>query len=722
MRDKEKNRVSGVLIRNIAHSIESIRDLLATASSVPIFWRLTSKQDGLFFQSLGFASKIRPVARSELNHLKIQPLAQGRSSVVKYGSSAVLLVQSVGPRPSEWWNLMAQKRVPVVPAFFFRNRLLLGPLLADYTICPTCFMGRLAQGYPNPHLLLPITDGKPFVEAKHASVIHKACNAVWELLIKHFKNSSSKDITNILSAFSLAWHTREQNSTSPALPTKKLVLPLPGPHYHHNLEEAFAGWESPRQGSPTETTSHTRGQRQEARLGKGRAPQIVDPLVGPIVNLRKADADLQIPGFYMWTAHHGFLHRFLQWKPDPIGTGAGWENTNAALAAIGEVAERSCGNYAPTGRPLIKASYSELLNGGLEVLPPESFWPFAKEQEQHPRWPFPSSNERAGIRLMWTSVRPLQADPGPNQAVLVPAQLVYLNSTNVHDEPPLWPTLLPGIASHITLDRALLAALLEIIERDATMLWWYGNVVPISKVKPSLCLQNSWQEQKPALELTPFLLRTDYPCFVAGCLLESLEKDAYLLGFGARMTPCEAVKKACAESIQLLKLLTDMRHSPDKIRKAVSSGILAFPMWRYSKQGLFKIGTGFVLMTQLLDNLMYFFPPADPASKRTRFIQGKFLEIKSLPEEKGLVNAVKHQNTRSSLNLLLAASKRLSHTFYFKDLTTTDWRRLGFYVVRVFSPDLVPNAPHAFVPWAHPRLQLLLKGGKTPFTHPMPHA
>jgi len=453
-----------------------------------------------------------------------------------------------------------------------------------------------------------------------------------------------------------------------------------------------------------------------------RAPKIVDPLVGPIVNLRKADAGLQIPNFYMWTAHHGFLHRFLRWKPDPIGTGAGWENTNSALTAIGEVAERSCGNYAPTGRPLIKATYSELLNGGLEVLPIDSFWPFAAEQEQHPRWPFPSSNERAGIRLMWTSARPLQADSGPNQAVLVPAQLVYLNSTNVHDEPPFWPTLLPGIASHITLDRALLAALLELIERDATMLWWYGNVAPISKVKPSLCLQDSWREQEPALELTPFLLQTDYPCFVAGCLLESLEKDVYLLGFGARMAPCEAVKKACAESIQLFKLLKDMRHSPDKIRRAVSSGILTFPIWRYSKQGLFKISAGFTLMTQLLDNLMYFFPPTEPASQRTRFIQGKFMEIKSLSEEKVLTNAVKHQNTRSYLNLLLAASKRLSHTFYFKDLTTTDWRKLGYYVVRVFSPDLVPNAPHAFVPWAHPRLQLLLKRGKTPFTHPMPHA
>ena len=134
----------------------------------------------------------------------------------------------------------------------------------------------------------------------------------------------------------------------------------------------------------------------------------------------------------------------------------------ARAASIGEAVERYSATFIPDG--LTVASAAEL---GERAVPPESFALF--HERQHVSG-FPFARFTRSTRLSFVEGFSL-VDGRP---AFLPAQLVYLHYAG--SEPPIGYPTSNGLACGPTLGEAVLAALLEVVERDAMMLVWANRL------------------------------------------------------------------------------------------------------------------------------------------------------------------------------------------------------------------------------------------------------
>ncbi|HEY2544366.1 MAG TPA: YcaO-like family protein [Gaiellaceae bacterium] len=146
------------------------------------------------------------------------------------------------------------------------------------------------------------------------------------------------------------------------------------------------------------------------------------------------------------------------------GGGSGVSFRDARAAAIGEAAERYSASIVDPDVCVV-ASANEL---GRRAVDPERFALFS--DRQHATAGFPYARFRRDTRLAWIEGRSLpDGDPA-----WVPAQLVHL--AGHEDEPPICRTTSSGLACGDTVEGATLAALLELLERDAFMITWKARL------------------------------------------------------------------------------------------------------------------------------------------------------------------------------------------------------------------------------------------------------
>ncbi|GAA3206292.1 hypothetical protein GCM10020256_01290 [Streptomyces thermocoprophilus] len=167
------------------------------------------------------------------------------------------------------------------------------------------------------------------------------------------------------------------------------------------------------------------------------------------------------------------MRRVMELAADPAAFGTSWESAEAAQqAAVGEAIERYCGNYVDPAR-LICGSFASLTARGLNVVDPATLVLYSEAQYDTPGFPFPrftADSECAWVKG-WSHTQ--------NTEVYVPAFLVYVawheHPERVrHDEPLFAYPNLAGIAAGPSMDYALLSGLEEVIERDASMVWWHN--------------------------------------------------------------------------------------------------------------------------------------------------------------------------------------------------------------------------------------------------------
>jgi len=147
-------------------------------------------------------------------------------------------------------------------------------------------------------------------------------------------------------------------------------------------------------------------------------------------------------------------------------SGGGYSAVRAAArdAAIGETVERYSAAFVPE-RSLLETTAREL---GAAAPVPETFALFAPEQHAEPGFPFVPFTSDTPVR--WVRARRL----GDGGEAWLPAQLVYLRTWD--DEPLVAYATSNGLAAGADADTALLAALLELVERDAFMLAWNARL------------------------------------------------------------------------------------------------------------------------------------------------------------------------------------------------------------------------------------------------------
>ena len=139
----------------------------------------------------------------------------------------------------------------------------------------------------------------------------------------------------------------------------------------------------------------------------------------------------------------------------------------ALAAALGEVAERYSASWIADD--LVLATAREL---GEQAVDPERFALFHPQQHERPEFPFKPFTKDTRVR--WTRGIALSS----NEPAYLPAQLVYLRwrSPGETGEELIGCSTSNGAACGATFGEAVLSGLLELLERDAFMLTWYGGL------------------------------------------------------------------------------------------------------------------------------------------------------------------------------------------------------------------------------------------------------
>lgn len=184
---------------------------------------------------------------------------------------------------------------------------------------------------------------------------------------------------------------------------------------------------------------------------------LVSPYVGVVRGVQDVlagPADVRLATAWCETAHPRVVS----------GGGSSVTVDGARAAAIGEAVERYAASCIDP-EALVVATAREL---GPAAVDPRRFALFSARQYASPGFPYVEFDSET--RLAWVEgVRLPDGDPA-----WLPAQLVYLGA--VGDEPRICRTTSSGLACHTNRADATLAALLELLERDAFMLTWKARL------------------------------------------------------------------------------------------------------------------------------------------------------------------------------------------------------------------------------------------------------
>lgn len=326
----------------------------------------------------------------------------------------------------------------------------------------------------------------------------------------------------------------------------------------------------------------------------------------------------------------------------------------AEAASLGEALERYSASFVPSDR-LVVAPASRLAG----AVDPGRFALFHESQYADPRFPFrPFGRETV---VSWVDGFDL---PGGEPAYL-PAQLTFFawgRGRSPADARIAYATS-SGLACAPTLEEAVLAGLLELIERDAVMLTWYGSL--------SLPLLD-WNRD-------PELARIDARYFApTGLRYSAVDLSAFLgvptvlgvvhgspgtlaaLGVGAAAAPTvgEAWRKALAEAFAVRRWVRDQAlERPDDLDYA--------PVDIRSFEG---------------HTLFYAHPD--------RAARAAFLDASPERRDTRDVAPLRGSNVLEHIEAVCAELARHCVSAYAVDATSPDVLSVGFRVARVIAPEL----------------------------------
>lgn len=334
------------------------------------------------------------------------------------------------------------------------------------------------------------------------------------------------------------------------------------------------------------------------------------------------------------------------------GSGAHPVPARARAAALGEAIERYSAMFVPH-EELRVGTAREL---GADAVEPERFALFHPRQHDEER--FPCVPFTADTRTHW-----VDATVVPDGArAWLPAQLVYLRRP-APPLPPIGYSTSSGLACAPTLVEAILAALLELVERDAVMLAWKCRLsLPLLDWSADDVLRRLDRRFFGATGLRFAVV--DASCFlripIAIGVVHGPERSraALAVGAGAAADVREAWLKAIAEAFGVYRWLG---------RQAASHGEEPVP----EPDAI-----------ETFDDHMLFYSRHEQASLAA------FLDGSRERTPTAAVEPLEGETPRVQLTSLVSRLAEHGLTAYAVDVTSPDVRSLGLRVARVVCPEL----------------------------------
>ena len=383
-----------------------------------------------------------------------------------------------------------------------------------------------------------------------------------------------------------------------------------------------------------------------------RLDAAVSPLVGIVtrtVSTTHTTDESPVPNC---AAELASAERTLGASTVEYGSGAHPDVRRARAAAIGEALERYSAMFVPEEQLRLTTA----LALGPQAVPPQSFALF--HSTQHATAGFPFAPFTADTRLQFIEgVSLVNGGCG-----FLPAQLVYLRPTDPTHRPIGYSTS-SGLACAPTLAEATLAALLELVERDAVMLAW----------KCGLSLPRlDWSDDDELQALDRRFFRTTgvrfsvvdgsrflgVPIAIAVVHGPPASRAALAVGAGAAADIGEAWLKAVVEAFGVYRWLGSQAASTPDAPHPEADSIVTF------------------------DDHMRFYAHDEQAQLAS------FLDASTELTATRAIPPLHGSSPAEQIEALVAKLARHDISAYAVDVTAPDVRALGLRVVRVVAPEL----------------------------------
>jgi len=461
----------------------------------------------------------------------------------------------------------------------------------------------------------------------------------------------------------------------------------------------------------------------ESWLGTPRPPKamLVDHRTGIVLSQQPvAHHDTLPKSLITVRTHCTDLSRLYPWGNDLFVGGSAFNRRDIAEgASLGEALERYCGNCLP-GVQTVRASFRELQAQGRRALDPTSLVLHSADMLAAPGCPFvPFTKD---LTVQWVAGHSVTRD----EPCLLPLSLVYANwcSGPFRDEPVTNYLYTPGMAAGETLERALVGAIRELVERDITMAWWL-NAHPLPAVAPTPALEALWDgvAEREHQKVRFVHLDNDFQIPVMVAIVQHTGLQLVNIGFGCRPDPEAAARKALTEALTLQEGSRDLLSRESMLRKSASEwGLLDvdYKPWREDRTYVDAYRSDYRDVDDLMLQQQFYLDPRAIEPVRHLMeppISRQFSELPRLPDD--------------AFETYRAMVEAEGFEVLFADITSPDVALTGFKVVRAIVPGLIPNMPAAFPAVGGPRvfsLPVKLGWRDTPLRerdlnfHPMPHA
>lgn len=435
-----------------------------------------------------------------------------------------------------------------------------------------------------------------------------------------------------------------------------------------------------------------------------RAGRFVSPKVGLIQSLQQGVTYAQDPELFALGLGMQDLSRFSGILNSDKAGGGGEVPERALVATLGEAIERYCTLFCDK---------AEMVRGTARELSPDAVGAdliryFSREQIENDgkRVGYGYFTEDSPTYWVWgTSLT-------SGQARLVPASQVYLNYKLDDGEIAPGRNASTGLAAGTTIEEAILTGLFEVVERDCFAISWLqhhvGPRIVIDDPELERVLVDRFHFGHPSVDFTFYDITLDVPIPSLFAVMQRPAEygPALCVTSVSRLSMKDAVRKGLCELGQELPYLRFLRHQlADWEPLPDHSDVVTFDhhFTLYSKRPDL-VGEAMAFCRRVEDEV--------PLSELPDYRTGRVL---------------------GDVERCVAVLAEHGYEVIVVDITTEDVRELGWCVVRVVVPGLVPlhgnhNRPFLGLPrlWEIPgKLRWAENGwdpaaGLNPHPHPFP--
>lgn len=291
----------------------------------------------------------------------------------------------------------------------------------------------------------------------------------------------------------------------------------------------------------------------------------------------------------------------------------------------------------------------------------------------------------------------------PNEDIWVPAQMLFIGYENkpIRGEHRYIPAFSTGTASHKSLKKALLNALIEYIQIDAFMVNWYTKRkckrVNIDDKRVLEIIKKHELDENCNYEIIPMQLTLpdlDLPSFAVYLRRKDKKAPYMLLGIQGDMDPIHGMVRGIMEAVPIAQS--------------------TFYNTIFHRETVKEVMSENARFTDLDKNVLFYAAPYKEKEKDNilnDLIDGEI----NLSD----IHSYSEYDVDMQIQHLIKELANISEYAVYMDLTPPEAREKGWYVMRVLVPEIlemcIPDFPFA----NHPRM-IKYGGVKNEYPHPMP--